>query len=121
MIEFMERSHGTSVGIRATGHLTDQDYAVFLPKLDKMFEENGKLNVLFLMDEGFEGWDLKAAWDDTKLGFSHRADFTRLAVVGGPEWVRWCIRLSGFLLKGDIRLFDLSELERAWIWIEGTG
>lgn len=121
MIEFMERTHGANVGIRATGHLTDNDYAEFLPELDKKFAQHGKLNALFLMDEGFEGWDLKAAWDDTRVGLAHRSDFTRLAIVGGPEWVRWCIRLSGFLLKGEVRLFDLSDLESAWKWIEGKG
>jgi len=121
MIELMNRSHDGCVAIRATGHLTDQDYATFLPKLDKMFEEHGKLKALFVMDESFEGWDLKAAWDDTKLGLAHRTDFTRLAIVGGPEWVRWCIRLSGFLLKGEVRLFDLPELERAWSWVEDAG
>lgn len=118
MIEFMERSSGACVAIRATGHLTDQDYAEFLPKLDKLFEKHGRLSVLFLMDETFEGWDLKAAWDDTKLGFAHRADFERLAIVGGPEWVRWCIRLSGFLLKGEVRLFELGEKEGAWDWVK---
>lgn len=121
MIQFMERSSGACVAIRATGHLTDRDYADFLPKLDQAFKEHGKLNVLFLMDGGFEGWDLKAAWDDTKIGLAHRADFERLAVVGGPEWVRWCIKLSGFLLKGEVRLYDLADLERAWEWIRATG
>ena len=120
MIEFMERSKNACVGVRATGRLTDDDYAEFLPKLEKLFEEHGKLNVLVLMDEGFEGWDLKAAWDDAKLGLVHRADFKRLAVVGGPEWVSWCIRLSGFLLKGEVRLFAPSDLEAAWSWIEGA-
>ena len=118
MIEFMKRTSAANVGIRATGHLTDEDYAVFLPKLDRLFEEHGKLSVLFLMDDEFEGWDIKAAWDDTKLGFAHRADFERLAVVGGPEWVRWCIRLSGFLLKGEVRLFEPSDLETACIWVK---
>jgi hypothetical protein len=30
----------------------------------------------------------------------HQADFDKLAVVGGPAWVDWCIKLGGFLMKG---------------------
>jgi hypothetical protein len=119
MIEFMSESSGNVVGIRATGKLTDADYKqTLIPRIESLFGEHGKVSVLFYMDESFEGWDLDAAWDDASYGLRHRADFEKLAVVGGPAWVDWCIKLGGFLMKGEIRIFPVDRLDRAWDWVK---
>jgi len=120
MIEFMPESAGNVVGVKATGKLTAKDYEqTLIPKLEETFAAHGKLNVLFFMDESFEGWDLAAAWDDASYGLRHRADFDKLAIVGGPPWVEWCIKLSGFLMKGEIRIFSRDQLASAWDWVKG--
>jgi hypothetical protein len=119
MIQIMPESSGNVLGVKASGKLTDTDYKqVLIPKLATLFEQHGKLNVLFYMDEAFEGWDLEAAWDDASYGLKHRADFGKLALVGGPSWVDWCIKLSGFLMKGEIKIFPADQLDRAWAWIK---
>jgi len=119
MIQFMPESSGNVLGVKATGKLTDTEYKqVLIPKFEALFEQHEKLNVLFYMDGAFEGWDLEAAWDDASYGLKHRADFGKLAVVGGPAWVDWCIKLSGFLMKGEIKIFPADQLNRAWAWIK---
>jgi hypothetical protein len=77
------------------------------------------LSILFLMDETFTGWELGAAWDDAAYGLKHRADFARIALVGGPKWVGWCMAATGFLIKGEIRTFPAEHLQKAWAWVEG--
>lgn len=118
MIEFMKESSGNILGVRAGGKLTDTDYKrVLIPRFESMFDQHGKLRVLFFMDETFEGWDLQAAWDDASIGLRHRTDFEKIAVVGGPAWVEWCIKLSWFLMKGEIRTFRRDQLAAAWEWV----
>ena len=120
MIEIMTESAGPVVGIHASGKLADRDYReVLIPALESRFGKHGKLRLLFFMDAGFEGWDLGAAWDDAVFGFRHLADFDRLAVVGGPEWVRVAARLSALLMKGEVRTFDADALDEAWAWVRG--
>jgi len=120
MIEFINEGEGKLVGIRVTGTLSDADYReVLIPRLEAIFAEHGKLDLLVHFDEGFKGWDLKAAWDDAAFGLKHRTDFGKLAVVGAPNWVDWCIKLSGFLWKGEIRVFPAEELAAAWRWLKG--
>ncbi|MGC9420360.1 MAG: STAS/SEC14 domain-containing protein [Rhodovulum sp.] len=119
MIEIMERSRGNLVAVHVTGRLHQSDYEAFLPRLEALFRDHGTLRLLFYADEGFEGWDMKAAWADAALGFGHMADFERLAVVGAPDWVVWCVRLSAFLFKGEVRIFPGEALEEAWDWIGG--
>lgn len=120
MFTFMPESEGAVVGIHATGKLRDSDYKqTLIPGLEKLFDEHGTLNVLFYMDNSFEGWELSAAWDDAAFGLGHRADFRKLAVVGGPEWIEWCIKACGFLMKGEIRVFPANQLDAAWSWVKG--
>ncbi len=119
MFEFLPESAGNVVGIRVSGKLTDADYKqVLIPRLQALFSQHGKLKLLFHMASSFEGWDLSAAWADASYGLEHRADFDKLAVVGGPTWVELCIKLSGFLMKGEIKLFPAEELESAWAWLK---
>jgi hypothetical protein len=113
----MKESEGNIAGIRVAGTLHQRDYEMLIPRLENLFAEHGKLRVLFLAEPDFKGWDLSAAWQDAALGFQHAADFERLAVVGAPEWVEWCVRLSAFLFKGDVRIFAQDELQEAWDWI----
>lgn len=118
MINFMPESSGSIVGVRAGGKLTAADYkGALIPRLESLFNQHGTLKVLFYMDESFDGWDLEAAWDDASLGLRHRTDFEKIAVVGGPAWVEWCIKLAGFLMKGEIRTFGRDQLKAAWEWI----
>lgn len=119
MLQIMEGSEGKVVGIRAGGRLTEADYKDLLPKFEERFLEFGKLNVLFYADETFEGWNIEAAWEDTSFGLAHISDFKRLALVGAPDWVVWCVKLSAFLFKGEVRIFDAAELDAAWTWVRG--
>jgi len=119
MIEFMAESSGKALGVKAGGRLTDADYKnVLIPKLEALFKQHGRLNLLFYMDESFEGWDLEAAWDDASFGMEHWADFDKMAAVGGPAWVELCIKLFGFLMKGEVRTFPADQLGSAWTWVK---
>jgi len=119
MIEVMEESSGAIVGLHVTGTLHEEDYAKLLPMLENLFRQHGTLRILFFADPEFKGWDLSAAWQDASIGFRHAADFERLALVGAPEWIVWCVRLSAFLFKGEVRVFSADQLDEAWKWVEG--
>jgi SpoIIAA-like len=117
MIEVTAPARGPLVEIRASGRLTDKDYKITLiPRLESLFAERGKLNLLVLIDEAFEGWDLEAAWDDAVFGMRHRADFGKIALVGAPRWLEIGARLGGFLMQGEMRSFPRDQLETARAW-----
>jgi len=120
MIEFMDESTGKFVGIRASGKLTDADYKnVLIPRLERLFEAHGKLDVLFLLDDTFDGMELAAMLDDASFGMKHLAEYEKLAVVGGPEWIHRGIRAFRFLFKGEVRTYRGDQLEKAWEWVAG--
>lgn len=118
MITVMEQSTQTMLAVQATGKLTDSDYEdIWIPALEKVINDSGKANALLYMDAEFKGWELKAMWADTKFGFQHRKDFNRLAVVGGPDWVRWGVKLGEMLLDCEVKLYEPEKLNEALAWV----
>jgi SpoIIAA-like len=115
MMETMNESAGNVVGIRAGGMLTTADYdRVLVPKLSDLSQKFETLRVLFYMDEDFRGWDLSAAWANTKLDFRFRGNLEKVAIVGAPAWEEWCVRVAGLVMKGEMRTFPADQLEDAW-------
>lgn len=47
-----------------------------------------------------------------------RKHLERYAIVGGPEWLRHCVRAMEPLFEFQIRTFELDEEEIAWEWLE---
>jgi len=102
---------------KATGKLTDADYRQFLPQIEKMVREQGRISLLVELNE-FEGWDSKAAWDDLKFGLRHGSDFERIAIIGDKSWQHWMIKLSGLFMTSELRFFPREEREQAWDWLQ---
>lgn len=67
------------------GKLIKADYEHFVPEFDRLIRQHGKLGALFDMS-GLRGWDIGAAWEDTKFAIKHFADIERLAMVGEKKW-----------------------------------
>jgi len=121
MLKIMLESTPGMLAVQATGTLTDEDYKEsWLPALEKIIEVNEVANALLYMDEGFKGWDMKAMWEDTKFGIKHRNDFARIAVVGGPDWVRWGVKLGELMMDCEIKTYEPSQLKEALSWAAQT-
>ncbi len=117
MFELLSDGNGKIVGVHATGRLTDADYQNFLPILEERIDKYGHVSVLVDM-EGFEGWDLLAAWDDFTFGMTHWHHFDRLALVGDKTWEKLSAKTMNILMRGEVRFFELKDLNEAWDWIK---
>jgi hypothetical protein len=119
--------HGLSVGIdrvgddffismRVQGKLTHEDYARITPMLDAALNEvdHPKANVLLDATE-FEGWELRAAWDDFKLGLKHGSDFNKIAIVGDKHWQQWAAKIGSWFISGDACYFNDFAEALSWL------
>ncbi len=119
MLEVMPESTGKILWLRASGKLTDEDYReVFIPRLEAVIKEWGKVRLLFHLDPDFAGWELGAMWDDLKLGLKHRSDFEKMALVGAPAWADALTKLFAHFMPGEVRTFLREHLAEAWIWLQ---
>jgi len=119
--------HGLSIGIerannhffltlKCVGRLTHADYKVMTPLIDSALEGVQETEIKVFIDATeFEGWDLRAAWDDFKLGLSHGREFVKIAVVGHDRWQKVSAMIGAWFIAGEICFFDSNDDAFEWL------
>ena len=104
-IQVKEENGGKLVAFQVIGKLVKADYERFVPELDRLIRQHGKLCLLFELTD-FHGWEAGALWDEIKLDIKHFADIERLAVVGDKRWEHEMVTFYRPFTKATIRYFD---------------
>jgi hypothetical protein len=120
-------THGLTIGIekigdefylrfKATGKLTHEDYNVITPMIDKALEgvKVPKIRALFDATE-LEGWDLRAAWDDFKLGLKHGNEFEKIAIYGNRNWQEVAAKVGSWFISGEAKYFESYDEAAEWL------
>ncbi len=119
MIELMPDLPEHVVGLSAIGEITGEDYEqILIPAIEERIKRHGKVRVLYHLGPAFTGYTAAAMWDDAKLGFTHRRDFEKVAVVTEVEWCRHAVRLFAPLIPCPVQLFANAELAAAMDWVQ---
>ncbi len=121
------QKHGLSIGIervgqhfflalRAVGKLTHEDYQVITPIIDSALSAVKEPKVKVLIDgTEMEGWELRAAWDDFKLGLKHGSEFDKIAIYGNKDWQEIGAKIGSWFVSGEVRYFDVYGDALAWL------
>ena len=115
-ISLSEEKKGKIVIIEASGKLTKEDYAHFVPTVEKHIKTYHKIRMVFEMKD-FHGWEASALWQDLKFDAKHFRDIERLAMVGDKRWEKGMSVFCKPFTLAKIRYFDASETEKAYKWI----
>lgn len=119
--------HGISVGIsrinnffmikiKIIGTLTHNDYEKMVPMLRDAIHGVKEANVKVLMDATeFDGWELRAAWDDFKFGVEFRDKFSKIAFVGTKAWEEYSVKIGNWFVSGEMKFFN--SLRDAYAWL----
>ena len=115
-IQLREEAGGKVLVVSASGKLTKEDYDHFMPEVERLIKQHGRIRMLFDMHD-FHGWKAGALWEDTKFAFKHYSDLERLAVVGEKAWEQGMAAFCRPFTKAELRYFDRSEADKADEWI----
>lgn len=115
-VNLREQAHGKVLVIELTDKLTKEDYEYFIPEVERLIEQHGKVRLLVQMHD-FRGWTAGALWQDTKFSLKHFRDIERLALVGEKAWEQGMAVFCKPFTTAAIRYFDRSEAEQADAWI----
>ena len=120
--------HGLSVGIerigseffltlKPAGKLTHDDYTVITPMIDSALEgvKDPKINAL-IDGTQMRGWELRAAWDDFKLGLKHGKEFEKIAIYGNKNWPEITAKIGSWFISGEVKYFD--DEHNALVWLQ---
>lgn len=117
-IQVNSLKNGKVIEVAVSGKLTDADYQhYFIPQFDALAKQYEKVRMLFEMSD-FHGWEVKAAWDDLKLGMKHYGHVERIAMVGEKKWQQWMAQFGKAFTAAEVRYFDKMESAAARVWIE---
>ncbi len=115
-VELHEEAAGKVLVVRLSGKLTKEDYGHFLPVVERLIGQHGKLRMLVQMHD-FHGWTMGALWEDIKFDWKHFRDIERLALVGHSKWEAGMAVFCKPFTAATIRYFDEAKLEEAMNWV----
>jgi len=124
LIEQLTDLPSGTLGFRASGKVTSEEYRQMMEPIYAALERGEKLNIYFELGRDFHGLDFGALWQDVKaagsVGLKHRSSWQRMALVTDKDWVRHSASAFGWLAPGELRLFDPSEQAKARAWLSGA-
>jgi hypothetical protein len=119
--------HGLSIGIerygsnfflslKAVGKLTHEDYETITPMIDSALSMVKEPQVKALIDgTEMEGWELRAAWDDFKLGLKHGNEFEKIAIYGNKNWQEITAKIGAWFISGEVKYFESEDDALDWL------
>jgi hypothetical protein len=118
MIETIPGLPNPVVGVRLAGKVDKEDYEqTLIPAVNAMIEAHGKVRLLYVLDDDFDGYSLGAMWQDTKLGMGNFREWERIAVVTDADWLEKAVQAFGWVMPGEVRAYDDDDLEEARTWV----
>ncbi len=118
MITVHTNADGALIEVELSGEVTSADYAsTLVPAIEAALEEHDAIRLLAIVGSEFKGYDLGAAWSDTKLGLSHWRGFDRIGVVADQGWVQTSVRLAAPILPCPVHVFGMDGVEEARRWM----
>ena len=116
-MQLIEANGGRLLEVRVSGKLAKEDYGHFLPQLERLVQQHGKISMLLEMVD-FHGWTPGALWEELKADFKHFSDVQRVAIVGEKKWQKELSTWGKPFTGAEIRYFERSELPQARTWAE---
>lgn len=121
MIEWLDQMPEGTLGFKAVGKLTKEDYTEgMMPALRKA-ADSGEMRVVCVLGPDFHGLDASAMVEDVKSGFElvvgHHSTWKRMALVTDLDWIRNAVHLLGWMAPGELKLFRFGDLEEAKAWV----
>jgi SpoIIAA-like len=120
MVEKIEDMPAGTIGFRASGELSRDDYREVLEPVLREAAESGEIRMLFRLTD-FHGLEPSAWFEDLKtglgLGIGHHSAWKRSAIVTDVEWVGKAFKLFAWMTPGEVAVFELGEMEKARAWV----
>ena len=111
-----ETNGGKVLEVGLTGRLTEADYQQFIPVVERLLKEHGKIRVLIEMHD-FHGWTPGVLWQDIKFDAKHFSDIERVAMIGENKWQHAMAVFCKPFTAATVRYFDRTAIDQARTWL----
>ena len=118
-VTLKETQEGKVLEVQLTGKLAKEDYAHFVPAVERLVKAHGKIRMMVEMHD-FHGWTAGALWQDIKFDAKHFSDIERIAMVGETKWQHGVAVFCKPFTTAKIRYFDHAAIGQARAWLAGS-
>lgn len=116
MIKILEETKGDLIAIEVKGKLTQEDFNVFNPVLEKTIKDFEKPKVYIEIHE-LDPPSFQAIWAD----LSNIPNYNKLekcAVVGTKDWYEPMTKFFGAMLSPEVKYFNYEQKADAMQWLK---
>ncbi len=118
MYQVIRGSENGNIGIKIDRKLTQDDYELLIPYIDRLRQKAGSVSLLCDMSE-CEGQASHTLWKDLVDQLHRLYEIPRVAVVTEDvEEIVPKIKMLSPLHKTSVKYFTPAQRELAWKWVE---
>ena len=118
MYHILSESENGNVGIKIERKLTQNDYELLIPYIDRLRQEVGALRLMWDMTE-CANLDSQGLWEDLTNQLHQFYEILRVTVVGDRHWMECGTKVFHPLLKTTVKYFATDQLDKGWTWAKG--
>jgi len=119
MIKVLDDMPPGTVGLEAVGKVSADDYRDVLAPAVQDALARKDVRLLYVLGKDFDSYAASAAWEDTKLWAGHLRSWKRIAIVSDADWLEHSLRTFGWMVPGELKVFETDELTEAKRWLVG--
>jgi hypothetical protein len=119
MIELLEDMPEGTVGFRAAGKVSADDYRQVLEPALKAATDSGEVRMLYVLESDFD-MTPGATLQDARTGiaaYSHHSTWKRTAIVTDTAWVVKSLHAFEWMFPGELAVFPLTDVDAAKHWV----
>ena len=116
-VELQTQGDARTMTVRLSGKLSKEDYNAFVPEVERLIQQHGKIRLLVEMHD-FHGWDAGALWEDVKFDLKHFNDVERIAFVGDKKWHKGMAVFCKPFTTAKIGYFEHERIDDARRWLQ---
>jgi hypothetical protein len=112
-----------TIGFRASGRVSGEEYRELLLPAMHAAVESGEVRMVFQVGPDFDEFELGALAQDAKtgltLGLGHLHAWKRTGLVTDVEWIAKAFHMFAWMAPGEVKAFAHEQLEEAKAWVAG--
>jgi len=107
-----------TIGLRASGKVSEEDYRdVLVPTISAAMEQ-GNVRLMYVLEDEAD-YKPGAVWADTKMWFKNLKGWERVAIVSDADWLENAVKAFGWLMPGEVKVFESDDIRDAKQWLVG--
>jgi hypothetical protein len=116
MIKVLDNFQANVLAMHISGEIEGAEIEKLTPRLNKLIDENEN-PVVYAEVHDLDVPTARAVWKDLK-NIPRYNKLDKCAVVGDKQWLEFVTRLSGALMKPQMKYFSFDEKQEALQWIK---